>query len=67
MTALSAVFPQGIWTLLLHLTTVSVSFPVLNSFHILFILESGLTEQEAVRQFIPTLYFTIASSRKEIL
>lgn len=33
----------------------------------LFILESGLGEQEAVRQFICILYFTLASLRKEML
>lgn len=42
-------------------------FPVLSGFHILFILESGLTQQEAIRQFIHILYFTIASTRKEMV
>lgn len=57
--------PQGTWTC--YCTQLFLfPFPGLSDFHILFILESGLIQQEAVRQFIHILYFTIASTRKEM-
>lgn len=57
--------PQGTWTSLLH-TTSPVSFPCFKLFSHSFHFRVRADTARIVRQFIHILYFTVASTRKEM-